>query len=73
MNKRENGDNLWRAAGLVGVMGLDIALCILLGYFLGNWLGGSRGWVVGGILAGLAVGIFSCIVLVKYVLEDSDG
>ncbi|GGF91925.1 hypothetical protein [Paenibacillus abyssi] len=73
MNQKGKGDNPWRAAGLVGVMGLDIAICIYLGYFLGSWLGGSQGWVVLGVLGGLAVGILSCVLLVKKVLEDTDG
>ncbi|WP_274362450.1 hypothetical protein [Paenibacillus thermotolerans] len=73
MNKKSNKDNPWRAAGLVGVMGLDVAICITLGFFLGDRIGGSRGWVAFGILAGLAVGILSCVVLLKRLLEDSDG
>jgi len=71
------GDNPWRAAGLVGVMGLDIAICIFAGYWLGAFvrdrMGGPQGWIVGGLLFGLAVGILSVIFLVKKVLEESDG
>ena len=73
MDKKSKGDNPWRAAGLVGAMGVDLALCITLGYFLGSRLGGSRGWVVFGILAGLAAGILTCVALLRAVLEDSDG
>ncbi|WP_313997045.1 AtpZ/AtpI family protein [uncultured Paenibacillus sp.] len=73
MNKKRSDDNPWRAAGLAGVMGLDFAICILLGYFLGDWLGGTRGWIVGGILFGLAAGILSCVILLKRVLGDADG
>lgn len=73
MKKKSRGDNPWRAAGLVGVMGTDVAICVTLGFFLGRWLGGSEGWVAFGTLAGLAVGIVSCVVLVKRLLEDSDG
>lgn len=73
MNKR-SGDNPWRAAGLVSVMGLDMAICIFAGVFLGSRLGGgSRGWVVFGLLAGLAAGILSCVYLLKRVLEDPNG
>jgi ATP synthase protein I len=73
MDKKGNGDNPWRAAGLVGAMGLDLAICITAGYFLGSRFGGSRGWVAFGILAGLAVGILTCVVLLRSILEDSDG
>lgn len=72
-----NGDNPWRAAGLVGVMGLDIAVCIVIGYWIGSFaqdrFGGSEGWIVGGILFGLAAGILSVVLLLKKVLEDSNG
>jgi len=73
MSKKGSGYNPLRAAGLVSIMGLNMAVCIFLGYFLGNLLGGSRGWVVCGILVGLSAGILSCVGLVKRVLEDSDG
>ncbi|GGD92758.1 AtpZ/AtpI family protein [Paenibacillus nasutitermitis] len=72
MNNKGKSDNPWRAAGLVGVMGLDFAICVLLGYFVGKWIGNSQGWIIGGVLVGLAAGILSCILLVKVVLEDTD-
>jgi len=77
MKQRGKGDNPLRAAGLVGAMGLDIAICIYLGYlagsFAGNRFGGQQGWIVGGVLVGLFVGILSCVLLVKKVLGDTDG
>jgi uncharacterized membrane protein YhaH (DUF805 family) len=73
MDKKGKGDNPWRAAGMVGVMGADVAICVTLGFFLGRWLGGSTVWVAVGTLVGLAVGILTCVVLVKRLLEDSDG
>ncbi|XEC95312.1 AtpZ/AtpI family protein [Paenibacillus tarimensis] len=73
MKQKGNGDNPWRAAGLVGVMGLDIALCIYLGYFLGSRFGGTPGWVVLGILSGLAVGILSSVIIIKKALGGTDG
>ncbi|QYR22050.1 AtpZ/AtpI family protein [Paenibacillus sp. sptzw28] len=72
MNKKGMGDNPWRAAGLVGAMGLNFAICIFLGYFVGNLIGESQGWIIGGVLVGLAAGILSCVLLVKVVLEDTD-
>jgi len=73
MNKSDKGDNPWRAAGLVGAMGVNVAACITAGYWLGARLGGTPGWVVAGVLIGLLTGILSCIAMVKLVLGDSDG
>lgn len=73
MNKRGNEDNPWRAAGLVGVMGIDIAVCMYLGYFIADRLAGTRGWLVFGLVVGLAVGILTCVMLLKRVMEDADG
>jgi len=63
-------------AGLIGAMGLQVAACILIGYWLGAYVSditGSKGWLVGGVLIGLAFGIGSAILVVLKVLEDSDG
>jgi ATP synthase protein I len=77
MKPNRTGDSPWRAAGLVGVMGLDIAVCLIAGYWLGQLasdrFGGSGGWIVLGLLLGLAAGIVSVVFLVKKVLSDSDG
>jgi len=73
MGNKKNGDNPWRAAAMVGAMGVDVAVCVTLGYFLGRWLGGTPAWVAAGTLVGLAVGILTCLMLVKRLLEDSDG
>ncbi|MBJ6361880.1 AtpZ/AtpI family protein [Paenibacillus sp. GCM10012307] len=73
MNPKNKRDNPLLAAGMVGVLGMNVAICMCLGYFVGSWLGGSKGWTVLGLLTGLAVGILSCILLVKKVLEDTDG
>jgi len=72
MDKKGTGDNPWRAAGLVGAMGLNVALCIFIGYWAGARLGGSPGWVVTGLVVGLLVGILACMALVKAVLGGSD-
>ena len=79
MNKgnRNNKDNPWRAAGMVGIMGLDIALCLFIGFWIGDLakdrFGGSQIWIIGGIGLGLAIGIISVVYLIKNVLEDSNG
>lgn len=73
MDKKSKGDNPWRAAGLVGAMGADMAVCITLGYVLGSRLGGTPGWVLFGVLAGLAAGILTCVMLVRAAMRDGDG
>ncbi|MFF2092546.1 AtpZ/AtpI family protein [Paenibacillus sp. NPDC058174] len=77
MNKKSRRDNPLFAAGMVGALGLQVAVCIFLGYWIGSLLGrrlgDEKGWTVGGILVGLAVGILSAILLVKKVMEEADG
>ncbi|QAY67705.1 AtpZ/AtpI family protein [Paenibacillus protaetiae] len=77
MNKKSKRDNPLYAAGLVGALGVEVVVCIFLGYwigsFAGNRLGGQKEWMVGGILVGLAVGILSAILIVKKVMEETDG
>lgn len=62
-------------AGLIGAMGVHVAICILIGYWLGTYVSdwtGSKGWIVGGVLTGFALGIGSAILLVLKLLEGSD-
>lgn len=62
-------------AGLIGAMGMQIAICILIGYWVGTYISdwtGSKGWLVGGVLTGLALGIGSAILVVLKLLEGSD-
>ncbi|MFF2481281.1 AtpZ/AtpI family protein [Paenibacillus sp. NPDC058071] len=77
MDKKSRKDNPLFAAGLVGALGLQVAVCIFLGYWIGSSLDGrfgdGRSWTVGGILVGLAVGILSAILVVKKVMEETDG
>lgn len=75
-NKPNPADNPWRAAALVGVLGIDLALCVLLGYFGGAYIsnrtGGQKFWVIVGLLTGLLAGIVSGILLIKRFLEDTN-
>jgi ATP synthase protein I len=77
MSKKNRRDNPLLAAGLVGALGIQVAICIFLGYWIGAYLdgrlGSEKGWTIGGILVGLAVGLLSAILLVKKVMEESDG
>lgn len=77
MKPHNNGNFPWRAAGLVSAMGVNVAVCLFVGYWLGNRLsvffGGSPlAWKAGGILCGLAVAIWSVVLMVQKVLGDAD-
>lgn len=77
MARNRKDENPLRAAALLGIMGADVAVCILAGYGLGyllhNKLGFSEGWIVGGVLGGLVVGIASVVLLLRKFLEEPDG
>lgn len=77
MARNRKDDNPLRAAALLGIMGVDVAVCILAGYGFGYWahnkLGFSEGWIVGGVLAGLVVGIVSVVLLLRKFMEEADG
>lgn len=74
MQKRKSSDNPWRAAGLVGAAGADIAICIMLGYWGGSWLSertGEEKYRAIGTLVGLFVGIVSVVLLIGFYVKDS--
>jgi len=77
MSKKSRRDDPLFAAGLVGALGVQVAVCIFLGFWIGTFLDGrlgtDKGWTIGGILVGLAVGLLSAILLVKKVMEEADG
>ncbi|WP_409343723.1 AtpZ/AtpI family protein [Paenibacillus sp. MBLB4367] len=64
----------WRAAGLLGAIGLDVAACTVLGYFGGRYaesiFGGGKGWVIGGVLVGFFVGIATVVLIIRKFMED---
>lgn len=69
-------DNPLYAVSVMGAIGVEIAIFILIGYWVGNIISdstGSVGWIVGGVLTGLAVGIGLAILVVIKMLEGSDG
>ncbi|MFC6334948.1 hypothetical protein ACFP56_20140 [Paenibacillus septentrionalis] len=76
MSKNRKLDQPIYAVALMGAIGVQVALFVVLGYWLGAYvsdLTGSKGWVIGGVLTGLAIGIGSAILVVLKVLEGSDG
>jgi len=77
MDGQDPRDNPWKALGLVGTIGVDLAVCLGAGVWLGmlvdEKLGQSKLFVVIGILAGLAAGIVSTIALIKKFTGGSNG
>lgn len=77
MTMSKKGGRAWKAAGLATALGADLTVCILLGFYGGKWLGEKLGSVpmciVAGVLIGIVVGVTNVIVVIKKVLEDSDG
>ncbi|MBC8079265.1 MAG: hypothetical protein H7X86_02895 [Gorillibacterium sp.] len=69
-------DNPWKAAGMVGGLGMVMVVFVLMGYYGGSYISrltGYKGWVIGGVLAGFSLGIVGAVLMVKRVLEDTDG
>lgn len=69
-NARDSGlgDNPWRAMGLVGTVGADLAVCLGAGFWLGSRADASYGthyWYLVGLLAGLAVGVVTIYFLIR--------
>jgi ATP synthase protein I len=77
MNQNGNQDNPWKAAAMVGAIGVDVGVCVFLGYWLGSMagerLGDPKAWTVSGLFVGLAVGILSAILIVRKVMKGFDG
>lgn len=62
------GDNPWKAMGLVGAVGADLAICLGIGYWIGSRADGSSGGVLYsmlGMLGGLVVGIATVFLLIR--------
>ena len=75
MQKRDSENNPWRAVGMAGAVGADLAICIVLGYFGGKWFSARMDnesiYIAVGALIGLFVGIFNVIMLIRFYLKDS--
>lgn len=75
MNKNKSNDplNPFRAAVLVSIVGADLAICLLAGYYGGGyvdkWLGTDMLWSLIGLIIGLFAGIISVIVLINKFTE----
>jgi ATP synthase protein I len=76
VKKSKMDDNPWKMAGLMGALGTDMVLCLVLGYFGGSFIsermGGHKGWIIAGVMTGLVVGIVSIVLIIKRFMEDTD-
>lgn len=59
----------WRAVGMAGLIGADLAIFVLAGVWLGRYidrqLATSPWFMLGGLLVGLAVGVYSVYRIVR--------
>ncbi|GAA0366576.1 AtpZ/AtpI family protein [Bacillus horti] len=67
-------DRPWKALSLVTLIGVDIAVLTVIGFWLGRrvdaWLETSPLWMIVGVFLGMACGIISIIPVVKKYLGD---
>jgi ATP synthase protein I len=65
-------DNPWQAIGLVSLIGVDLAVCVVAGVWLGKYI--DRMYATGpwflmlGLLVGLGVGVYSVYRLIRTYL-----
>lgn len=77
MNDKSNGGNSsnpWKAMGLVGVIGIEIAIPLLLGVWFGRkadqYFDTAPIFLIIGIVLGFTIGIWSVANLIKVFLKD---
>ncbi len=74
MTDNPGDQNPFRAMAIVGVLGADLAIPTVAGYFAGTWFDGRVGtsplFLVLGILLGIASGIFMVIKHVAYFMPE---
>lgn len=74
MSNRPTNDNPWKALFLVTVIGVDFAVCVLLGFFAGKWLAerldAGAVWMVVGLFAGIIAGVGTIYALVRPFLRE---
>lgn len=61
-------ENPWRAAGLVSAIGIELAVCVGLGWWIGAVIDRDNGTKYGylvGLVVGLVAGIGSAVALIR--------
>jgi len=68
-NNDHHDSNPWQALAVIGVIGIDLAISLLVGLWIGkiidNWLQTSPIFLIIGMFVGLATGIWSVVTLIK--------
>jgi ATP synthase protein I len=71
-DKGNKFDNPWRMIGLVSVIGVDLAVSVLAGYWIGqyvdNWLETTPIFMLIGLLLGLGAGVYSVYLIIRSYL-----
>lgn len=66
----------WKALSLVSIIGIDLAVCTMIGYWLGNkldnWSGLSPWGSISGVFIGLTAGVLSIIPVIKKYLGEQE-
>jgi ATP synthase protein I len=72
--KKEGAPNIWRAVGLIGLVGWSVAAPMLLGVAAGTWIDhkwpSRYSWTLMLLAAGLAIGCVSAWKRIKQAQED---
>ncbi|UHA75656.1 AtpZ/AtpI family protein [Paenibacillus sp. 481] len=67
----------WQAIGLTSAIGVEIAICTVGSFYLGSWLDhqfdSGKLWTIVCFLIGLFGSIFGIVMLIKSLLEETDG
>ncbi|ANE48856.1 hypothetical protein SY83_10695 [Paenibacillus swuensis] len=77
MKEPNSSQSPWRAISLVSLIGADLVVCVLIGFFLGKYVSDLMGdmpiFIAAGVILGLAVGILSIVYILKRFTEDPNG
>lgn len=77
MKKPSSKDFPWRAISLVSVIGVDLVVCVLIGFYLGRYvsdlMNGQPLFIAAGVILGLAAGVLSIIYILKQFTEEPNG
>ncbi|MNW26041.1 putative F0F1-ATPase subunit [compost metagenome] len=74
--KPKDSGNVWKAASVVSVLGVNLVVCVYGGFLLGNFLGNRFGhlgiWIAVSVIVGLVAGISNVALVIRKVLRDNN-